>query len=220
MTSSPIYWNLTSEAAPVLLHEGVSINRSETGFDRMTKKYFGRTTTPAAYANTHFPAGHVENTMPGGLYLKMYCSGVNTERTGKETYVFTVEYTGLLINQAVKRTISSKTQSYNAGSIVVDSVLRDKVQGLYINLACTFSYLTETTPITNVRPTTAPAGSVFPAQPPNPFGLTAPSNAVYNFPWGWVMEGREIDVINNAPLADSIYMIKEDWTYIYQWMPG
>lgn len=220
MTSSPIYWNLPSEAAPVLLHEGVSINRSETGFDRMTKKYFGRTPNPATYANTHFPAGHVEFTKPGGAYTKMYCSGVNIEKTGKDTYAFTIEYRGLLISQAVKRTISSKTQSYNAGSIVVDSVLRDKVQGLYINLACTFSYLTETTPTTNVRPTTAPGGSAFPSEPPNPFGLTAPSNAVYNFPWGWVMEGREIDVINNAPLADSIYMIKEDWTYIYQWMPG
>ena len=220
MTSSPIYWNLTSGAAPVLLHEGVTINRSETGFDRMTKKYFGRTTDPATYANTQFPPAHVENTMPGGLYTKMYCSGVSIERTGKETYTFSVEYTGLLISQAVKRTVSSKTQSYNAGSIVVDSVLRDKVQGLYINLACTFSYVTATTPTTNVRPTTAPAGSAFPSPPPNPFGGTAPSNAVYNFPWGWVMEGREIDVINNAPLTDSIYMIKEDWTYIYQWMPG
>jgi hypothetical protein len=219
MDPSPLYKNLPLGGVPVLLFEGVSISRSETGFDRMTKKYFARTANPATYATTYFPAAQVESATADGIYGNMFCTNVSIERVGKDSNIFTVEYSGLLTSQAVKRTVSSKSQSYSAGSITVDGVLRDKVQGTYTNLSCTFSYVTTGMPSTNVTPTTPPAGGAFPGFPPNPFG-SVPANAVYNYPWGWVMEGREVDMINNASLTTSIFMVKEDWAYIYQYMPG
>jgi len=186
---------------------------SESGWDTMTLKYWGRTDTPATYAATHFATG-----MQPAFYPNMYFNGVTVTQEGSNIYSFDVQAAGLLGAQAVKRTVSSKIQSYKSGLGTVPGTGNEgEIQGQYINLSCTFHQVTEFFPSTNTRPENAIALGPLPPFPTNPF-TTLPTTPVYNFPFGWIQDGLEIETINGDGV--SIYLVKQSMVYIYEYMPG
>jgi hypothetical protein len=205
----------TIEAAPVLLDGGKTFSRSETGFDKLSLKMWGFTANPTSYANTQFPAGGSALALG---YANMFCSSVGINQVGNQTYTFDVEYVGLIGSQAVKRTISSKSQSYTTGSINIPGTgVVPQAQGQYINLSCQFNYVTATMPSTTATPT-APAGSSLPSPPSPPF--TTITTPIYNYPSGWIREGLDVDMVNGTDLVTSIFLVKESWVYVYPVMPG
>lgn len=179
----------------------------------MTLKYYARTDTPATYAATHFATG-----MQPAFYPNMYFNGVSITQEGSNIYSFDVQAAGLLGAQAVKRTVSSKIQSYKSGlGTVPGTGNTGEIQGQYINLSCTFHQVTEFFPSTNTRPENAIPLGPLPPYPTNPF-TSLPTTPVYNFPFGWIQDGLEIETINGDGV--SIYLVKQSMVYIYEWMPG
>jgi hypothetical protein len=179
----------------------------------MTLKYWGRTDAPATYAATHFATG----AQPA-LYPNMYYNGVSVTQEGSNIYSFDVQAAGLLGAQAVKRTVSSKIQSYKSGlGTVPGTGSEGEIQGQYINLSCTFHQVTEFFPNTATRPENAIALGPLPFPPTNPF-TTPPTTPVYNYPFGWIQDGLEIETINGDGV--SIYLVKQSMVYIYEYMPG
>jgi hypothetical protein len=179
----------------------------------MTLKYWGRTDTPATYAATHFATG----AQPA-LYPNMYYNGVSVTQEGSNIYSFDVQAAGLLGAQAVKRTVSSKIQSYKSGLGTVPGTGNEgEIQGQYINLSCTFHQVTEFFPNTATRPENAIALGPLPFPPTNPF-TAPPTTPVYNYPFGWIQDGLEIETINGDGV--SIYLVKQSMVYIYEYMPG
>ena len=204
------------EAAPVLLESGRSFSRSETGFDKLSLKMWGFTANPTSYANTQFPAGGSALSLG---YANMFCSNVNISQVSNQVYTFDVEYVGLIGTQPVKRTISSKSQSYTTGSIDVPGVgVVSQAQGQYINLSCQFNYVTVTMPATDATPVPPGGAGSLPAYPANPF--TSITTPIYNYPSGWIREGLEVDMVNGTDRATSIFLVKENWVYVYPIMPG
>jgi len=198
---------------PILAENGLRLSVSESGWDTMTLKYWGRTDTPATYAATHFATG-----MQPAFYPNMYFNGVTVTQEGSNIYSFDVQAAGLLGAQSVKRTVSSKIQSYKSGlGTVPGTGNTGEIQGQYINLSCTFHQVTEFFPSTNTRPENAIALGPLPPFPTNPF-TTLPTTPVYNFPFGWIQDGLEIETINGDGV--SIYLVKQSMVYIYEWMPG
>jgi hypothetical protein len=186
---------------------------SESGWDTMTLKYYARTDTPATYAATHFATG-----MQPAFYPNMYFNGVTVTQEGSNIYSFDVQAAGLLGAQAVKRTVSSKIQSYKSGLGTVPGTGNEgEIQGQYINLSCTFHQVTEFFPNTATRPENAIALGPLPPPPTNPF-TTEPTTPVFNFPFGWIQDGLEIETINGDGV--SIYLVKQSMVYIYEYMPG
>ena len=178
----------------------------------MTLKYWGRTDTPAAYAATHFATGGQP-----AFYPNMYFNGVSISQEGSNIYSFDVQAAGLLGAQAVKRTVSSKIQSYKTGLGTVPGTSNTgEIQGQYINLSCTFHQVTEFFPNTATRPENAIALGPLPSPPSNPF--TTITTPIYNFPYGWIQDGLEIETINGDGV--SIYLVKQSMVYIYSVMPG
>jgi len=206
----------TIEAAPVLLDGGKTFSRSETGFDKLSLKMWGFTANPTSYANTQFPAGGAGTSLG---YSNMFCSNVGINQVGNQTYTFDVEYVGLIGSQAVKRTISSKSQSYTTGSIDIPGTgVVPQAQGQYINLSCAFNYVSLTMPATNAVPVAPGGNGNLPAFPSNPFSsITTP---IYNYPSGWIREGLDVDMVNGADRATSVFLVKESWVYVYPVMPG
>jgi hypothetical protein len=179
----------------------------------MTLKYWGRTDTPATYAATHFATG-----MQPAFYPNMYYNGVTVTQEGSNIYSFDVQAAGLLGAQAVKRTVSSKIQSYKSGLGTVPGTGNEgEIQGQYINLSCTFHQVTEFFPNTATRPENAIALGPLPFPPTNPF-TAPPTTPVYNYPFGWIQDGLEIETINGDGV--SIYLVKQSMVYIYEYMPG
>jgi hypothetical protein len=186
---------------------------SESGWDTMTLKYWARTDTPATYAATHFATG-----MQPAFYPNMYFNGVTVTQEGSNIYSFDVQAAGLLGAQAVKRTVSSKIQSYKSGLGTVPGTGNEgEIQGQYINLSCTFHQVTEFFPNTATRPENAIALGPLPPPPTNPF-TAEPTTPVFNFPFGWIQDGLEIETINGDGV--SIYLVKQSMVYIYEYMPG
>jgi hypothetical protein len=178
----------------------------------MTLKYWGRTDTPSTYAATHFATG----AQPA-FYPNMYFNGVSISQEGSNIYSFDVQAAGLLGAQAVKRTVSSKIQSYKTGLGTVPGTGNvGEIQGQYINLSCTFHQVTEFFPNTATRPENAIALGPLPPFPTNPF--TSITTPIYNFPYGWIQDGLEIETINGDGV--SIYLVKQSMVYIYSVMPG
>jgi hypothetical protein len=178
----------------------------------MTLKYWGRTDAPSTYAATHFATG-----MQPALYPNMYYNGVSVSQEGSNIYSFDVQAAGLLGSQAVKRTVSSKIQSYKTGLGTVPGTGNvGEIQGQYINLSCTFHQVTEFFPNTATRPENAIALGPLPPFPTNPF--TSITTPIYNFPYGWIQDGLEIETINGDGV--SIYLVKQSMVYIYSVMPG
>ena len=211
ISSTQTFWPGSTD--PILAENGLRLSVSETGFDTMTLKYWGRTDTPATYAATHFATG----AQPA-LYPNMYYNGVTVTQEGSNIYSFDVQAAGLLGAQAVKRTVSSKIQSYKSGLGTVPGTANEgEIQGQYINLSCTFHQVTEFFPSTNTRPENAIALGPLPPFPTNPF-TTLPTTPVYNYPFGWIQDGLEIETINGDGV--SIYLVKQSMVYIYQYMPG
>ena len=203
------------EAAPVLLEGGRTFSRSETGFDKLSLKMWGFTANATDYANTNFPAGGSATSLG---YANMFCSSVNINQVGNQTYTFDVEYVGLIGSQPIKRTISSKSQSYTTGSINVPGVgVVPQAQGQYINLSCQFNYVTTAMPSTSASPA-APTPPGLPSPPTAPF--TTITTPIYNYPSGWIREGLDVDMVNGADVATSIFLVKESWVYVYPVMPG
>jgi hypothetical protein len=204
-------------SGPVLVEKGTNFTIVENGFDTMTLKYYGNTTDPVNFAATNFAKG----SSPLG-YFNMFINGVNISREGtfsggNQIYTFDVTATGLLNpTQPVKRTISSKVQTYTTGSVDIPGGLTNQpAQGLYINLSCVFYKVTNFPPNTATRPENAIPLGVLPTQPTNPF-VSLPTTPIYNYPWGWIQDGLEIEQVNENPM----YMVKQSWVYIYQYMPG
>jgi hypothetical protein len=77
--------------------------------------------------------------------------------------------------------------------------------------------VTEFFPNTATRPENAIALGALPPPPTNPF-TSLPTTPVYNFPFGWIQDGLEIETINGDGV--SIYLVKQSMVYIYEWMPG
>lgn len=205
----------TIEAAPILLESGRSFSRSETGFDKLSLKMWGFTANPTSYANTQFPAGGSALSLG---YANMFCSSVNISQVSNQVYTFDVEYVGLIGTQPIKRTISSKSQSYTTGSIDIPGVgVVSQAQGQYINLSCQFNYVTTSMPSTTATPV-APSPPGLPSPPTAPF--TSITTPIYNYPSGWIREGLEVDMVNGANVATSIFLVKESWVYVYPVMPG
>lgn len=208
----------TIEAAPVLLESGRSFSRSETGFDKLSLKMWGFTANPTNYATTQFPAGGSATSLG---YANMFCSSVNISQVSNQVYTFDVEYVGLIGTQPVKRTISSKSQSYTTGSITIPGsppVTVEQAQGQYINLSCQFNYVTVSMPATDATPVPPGGAGSLPAYPANPF--TSITTPIYNYPSGWIREGLEVDMVNGTDRATSIFLVKENWVYVYPVMPG
>jgi hypothetical protein len=213
MPTSVITYGIALNADPRLAENGLSFSVSESGWDTMKLKYFGRTDSPATYAATHFATG----AQPA-LYPNMYFNGVSITQEGSNIYSFDVEAAGLLGAQAVKRTVSSKIQSYKTGfGTVPGTTIEGEIQGQYINLSCTFHQVTEFFPNTATRPENAIALGPLPPYPTNPF-TSLPSTPIYNYPYGWIQDGLEIETINGDGV--SIYLVKQSMVYIYQYMPG
>jgi len=198
---------------------GLTFGRSESGFDTLSSKYYGNTTSPKAYADLHWPTGTVVSGYPN-----MYITEVECQLECDTMYMFTVKAKGLLTTQAVKRTISTKSQSYSTGAVNIPGTgAVAQASGIYTNLACSFHYVSLFIPILNVEPqdATLPPGASLPSPPSNPFSTTpaAPNytaTPIYNYPWGWVREGIDIDSVNGA----EVYMVKEEWVYKYEFLPG
>jgi hypothetical protein len=213
MPTSVITYGIALNADPRLAENGVSLSVSESGWDTMKLKYFGRTDSPATYAATHFATG----AQPA-FYPNMYFNGVTVTQEGSNIYSFDVQAAGLLGAQAVKRTVSSKIQSYKTGfGTVPGTSIEGEIQGQYINLSCTFHQVTEFFPNTATRPENAIALGPLPPYPTNPF-TSLPSTPIYNYPYGWIQDGLEIETINGDGV--SIYLVKQSMVYIYQYMPG
>jgi hypothetical protein len=213
MPTSVITYGIALGSDPRLAENGVSLSVSESGWDTMKLKYFGRTDSPATYAATHFATG----AQPA-LYPNMYFNGVSITQEGSNIYSFDVQAAGLLGAQAVKRTVSSKIQSYKTGfGTVPGTSIEGEIQGQYINLSCTFHQVTEFFPNTATRPENAIALGPLPPFPTNPF-TSLPSTPIYNYPYGWIQDGLEIETINGDGV--SIYLVKQSMVYIYQYMPG
>ena len=212
MPTSVITYGIALGSDPRLAENGISLSVSESGWDTMKLKYFGRTDSPATYAATHFATG----AQPA-LYPNMYFNGVSISQEGSNIYSFDVQAAGLLGAQAVKRTVSSKIQSYKTGlGTVPGTGNTGEIQGQYINLSCTFHQVTEFFPNTATRPENAIALGPLPSPPSNPF--TTITTPIYNFPYGWIQDGLEIETINGDGV--SIYLVKQSMVYIYSVMPG
>jgi hypothetical protein len=210
ISSSETFWPGSTD--PVLAENGLRLSVSESGWDTMTLKYWGRTDTPATYAATHFATGGQP-----AFYPNMYFNGVSISQEGSNIYSFDVQAAGLLGAQAVKRTVSSKIQSYKTGLGTVPGTSNTgEIQGQYINLSCTFHQVTEFFPNTATRPENAIALGPLPSPPSNPF--TTITTPIYNFPYGWIQDGLEIETINGDGV--SIYLVKQSMVYIYSVMPG
>jgi hypothetical protein len=211
ISSTETFWPGSTD--PILAENGLRLSVSESGWDTMTLKYYARTDTPATYAATHFATG-----MQPAFYPNMYFNGVSITQEGSNIYSFDVQAAGLLGAQAVKRTVSSKIQSYKSGlGTVPGTGNTGEIQGQYINLSCTFHQVTEFFPNTATRPENAIPLGPLPPYPTNPF-TSLPTTPVYNFPFGWIQDGLEIETINGDGV--SIYLVKQSMVYIYEWMPG
>jgi hypothetical protein len=211
ISSTETFWPGSTD--PILAENGLRLSVSESGWDTMTLKYYARTDTPATYAATHFATG-----MQPAFYPNMYFNGVSVTQEGSNIYSFDVQAAGLLGAQAVKRTVSSKIQSYKSGLGTVPGTGNEgEIQGQYINLSCTFHQVTEFFPNTATRPENAIALGPLPPPPTNPF-TTEPTTPVFNFPFGWIQDGLEIETINGDGV--SIYLVKQSMVYIYEYMPG
>jgi len=211
ISSTETFWPGSTD--PILAENGLRLSVSESGWDTMTLKYYARTDTPATYAATHFATG-----MQPAFYPNMYFNGVTVTQEGSNIYSFDVQAAGLLGAQAVKRTVSSKIQSYKTGfGTVPGTSIEGEIQGQYINLSCTFHQVTEFFPNTATRPENAIPLGPLPPYPTNPF-TTLPSTPIYNYPYGWIQDGLEIETINGDGV--SIYLVKQSMVYIYQYMPG
>ncbi len=199
--------------SPFLANEGISINRAESGFDSITLRYYGKTSEPKVYADLHFPTG---SAVSG--YSNMYVANVDIQQEGEQVWSFTVQAKGLLTTQAVKRTVTTKSQSYTTGPVTIPGGSAvAQAQGTYMNLSCVFNYVSLIPPDTDTRPqdAIAPAGSSLPTQPANPFA-SLPTTPIYNYPYGWLRLGLSSDQIPGA----EVYMITEEWEYVYEYMPG
>lgn len=198
---------------PFLAMDGITLGRTELGFNTIEARYYGSTTDPVAYSNLHFPQG-----IPMTDYPNMFVADVQMAQMSAAVWQFTVQAKGLLGLQAVKRTISTKTQSYTTGPVTIPGGSAvSQAQGTYINLSCTFHYVSTTLPALDVEPQDAipPGGATLPDAPANPFA-SLPTTPIYNYPYGWLRQGVEVDNVNGA----EIYMIKEEWEYKYEYMPG
>jgi hypothetical protein len=201
---------------PILAENGLRFSVSESGFDTMNLKYYARTDTPAAYAATNFATG----ASVGGSYTTMFFNGVSINQEGSNIYSFDVQAAGLLGSQSVKRTVSSKIQSYKTGLGTVPGsspAIVGEIQGQYVNLSCTFHQVTTVFPNTSTRPENATALGTLPTPPTNPF-TSLPTTPIYNYPYGWIQDGLEIETINGA--SATIYLVKQSMVYIYSYMPG
>lgn len=204
---------------PFLAMDGLTLGRTELGFNAIEARYYGSTTDPVAYSNLHFPQG-----IPLADYPNMFVADVQMAQISAAVWLFTVQAKGLLGLQAVKRTISTKSQSYTTGPVTIGTDAVAQAQGQYINLSCTFHYVSTTLPALDVEPQNAslPAGAILPTPPSNPFSDDNPladnytASPIYNFPSGWLRQGVEVDSVNGA----EIYMIKEEWEYKYEFVPG
>jgi hypothetical protein len=211
ISSTETFW--PTGTTPILAENGLRFSVSESGFDTMNLKYYARTDTPAAYAATNFATG----ASVGGSYTTMFFNGVSINQDGSNIYSFDVQAAGLLGSQSVKRTVSSKIQSYKTGLGTVPGTSNTgEIQGQYVNLSCTFHQVTTVFPNTSTRPENAIALGTLPTPPTNPF--TTITTPIYNFPYGWIQDGLEIDTINGA--SATIYLVKQSMVYIYSVMPG
>ena len=203
---------------PILAENGIRFSVSESGFDTMNLKYYARTDAPITYAKTNFDVGLSVGTVLGVAYSNMFFNGVSINQDGSNIYSFDVQAAGLLnASQPVKRTVSSKIQSYKTGlGTVPGTTNTGEIQGQYVNLSCTFHQVTTTFPTTSTRPEDAIPLGTLPAQPTNPF--TTITTPIYNFPYGWIQDGLEIETINGA--SATIYLVKQSMVYIYSVMPG
>ena len=218
-TSNHTHW--PSGATPILAENGIRFSVSEIGFDTMTMKYYARTDTPVAYAKDNFDVGIPLTALLGATYANMFMNGVSINQDGSNIYTFEVQAAGLLnASQPVKRTVSSKIQSYKTGLGTVPGSSPAKtgeIQGQYINLSCTFHQVTTDFPNTDTRPQDATALGELPDPPANPF-TSLPTTPIYNYPFGWIQDGLEIETINGEDA--TIYLVKQSMVYIYEWMPG
>ena len=156
-TSNHTHW--PSGTTPILAENGIRFSVSESGFDTMNMKYYARTDTPIAYAKTNFDVGISVGTVLGVAYANMFFNGVSINQDGSNIYSFEAQAAGLLnASQPVKRTVSSKIQSYKTGLGTVPGSSPAKtgeIQGQYINLSCTFHQVTTSFPNTATRPENA-----------------------------------------------------------------
>ena len=184
----------------------------------MTMKYYARTDTPIAYAKTNFDVGISVGTVLGVAYANMFFNGISINQDGSNIYSFEAQAAGLLnASQPVKRTVSSKIQSYKTGLGTVPGTSNTgEIQGQYINLSCTFHQVTTSFPNTATRPENATPLGTLPSPPSNPF--TSITTPIYNFPYGWIQDGLEVETINGA--GATIYLVKQSMVYIYSVMPG
>lgn len=199
--------------APFLAQDGLTLGLTENGFHTLEGMYYGNTTEPVSYSNLHFQAGF---TVLG--YPSMYISDVQMKQESEEVWAFTVQAKGLLGTQAVKRTISSRLQSYTTGSVTLPGEgTVNQAQGTYLKLTCGFNYISFYLPQLNMEPqnATPPDGTTLPSPPANPFSTT-PTTTIYNYPNGWCRQGIDVEQISGA----EIYLVKEDWEYIYRYQPG
>lgn len=198
--------------SPVLM-QGLTLGRTELGFNTLQVTYYGNTNDPVAYSNLHFPQGS-----PLTGYSNMYVNDVQMVQDSEQVWLYTVQARGLLGLQAVKRTITTKLQSYQTGPVVLPVTgAVNQAQGTYTNLSCTFHYVSFVLPTLDVEPqnATVPAGASLPSAPDNPFS-TPPTTPIYNYPNGWLREGIDVDTVNGA----EVYMVREEWVYKYEYLPG
>tara|TARA_R110000868_G_scaffold44944_3_gene149577 strand:- start:4448 stop:5116 length:669 start_codon:yes stop_codon:yes gene_type:complete len=210
-----------SGTTPILAENGIRFSVSESGFDTINMKYYARTDTPITYAKTNFDVGISVGTVLSVAYANMFFNGVSINQDGSNIYSFDVQAAGLLNeSQPVKRTVSSKIQSYKTGLGTVPGsspAIVGEIQGQYINLSCTFHQVTTALPNTATRPENAVALGTLPTPPTNPF-TSLPTTPIYNYPYGWIQDGLEIETINGA--SATIYLVKQSMVYIYPYMPG
>lgn len=198
---------------PFQAEGGLSFGRTESGFDTLTVRYYGSTSEPRTYSDLHWPTGSIVSG-----YSNMYVASVDCQQEGDDVYAFTVNAKGLLGLQGVKRDVSTKLQSYTTGPVTIPGGgAVTQAQGQYMNLSCTFKYVSLFPPNYSTRPQDAlpPSGMTLPSPPPNPF-TTLPTTPIYNYPWGWLRQGFNEDKMVGA----EVYFLTEEWEYKYEYLPG
>ena len=200
--------------APFLADGGITFGKSESGFDTLSARYYGRTTGPSAYIEANWPTG-----ISFSGYPNMHVANVDVNQESVDVWAFTVHCKGLLGIQNVKRTMNTKTQSYTTGPVTIPGGgAVSQAQGIYVNLSCEFHYVSFFLPLLNVEPQDAipPAGASLPSPPSNPFASPEPTTKIYQYPYGWIRSGLDVDTVNGA----EVYMIREEWEYKYEFLPG
>ena len=207
---------LSSEfgASPVETEEE-AYSKTAIGFDTLVKSYWGA--CASAYAANSFAETNLGIGTTLGGFSYMFIDNVSIAKEGDTIYKFTCTAKGLLGTKPMISTVSTRTQTYSTDSVNVPGGSSGvQAQGRYQQLQATFNIVTATPPDFSQVGKQSPALiGTMPTPATNLFTST-PTTAIYNYPYGWVLESIEQEDV----AGQAIYMLKYDYVYIFQYVPG